>query len=101
MRAQHALIAAGLAAIAAALGPQTAAAAPLAPQSAIPEASGLVEMVQKNGDRRRHRHRHGPTIVITPGVVGGGGCGYWRRECGDRHGWRTRSYYRCLGRHGC
>jgi hypothetical protein len=30
-----------------------------------------------------------------------GHCGYWRRECARRWGWRTPGYWRCLRRHDC
>ena len=30
-----------------------------------------------------------------------GRCRSWRRECADRHGWRTDRFHRCLARHGC
>ena len=42
-------------------------------------------------------YREGPPTVI----IGGGGsrCQKWKGICGDRYGWRTRGYFRCLDEH--
>ena len=73
--------AAGLLAMAAAFTPISATAAPAMPQSRIADVAAdagvLLQKVQ---------FRH---------------CRYWHNECAARWGWRTRMFYKCLGRHGC
>ena len=77
-----------------------ASAAPALPQSKPADAAGsLLQQVKYH-----HHHHHGRFIRrgVVIGVVGGYGyCSAWRHECAARWGWRTRSFYRCLWRHGC
>lgn len=61
--------------------------------------------VQQVYDGHGHHHRHhynrfyrGPSV----GVVIGDGmsrCQKWKSICGDRWGWRSRNFYRCLDEH--
>ena len=79
MTGKHWLVAGALV-MAGALAPSALSAASLSPQSSLrtTEAQGaLVQQTQWNYCRR------------------------WRNECADRHGWRTRGYFRCVARHGC
>jgi hypothetical protein len=95
-------LAAGLVAVATALGSMSASAAPALPQSK--PAAGVGDLVQPVHFRRHHRHHRlrlfrGGLVI---GLVGAYGyCRAWRWECADRHGWRSRRFYRCLWRHGC
>ena len=79
MNGKHWLVAGALV-LGAAVAPHATSAASLMPQSTlrVTEAEGsLVQKTQWNYCRR------------------------WRHECADRWGWRTRSYFQCLARHGC
>lgn len=79
MNGKHWLVAGALV-VGAALAPQAASAAALAPQSTLRMSEVQDTLVQKT------RWRY---------------CRRWRHECADRWGWRTRGYFRCLARHGC
>jgi hypothetical protein len=79
MTGKSLLIASALA-IAGALAPQVSSAASLAPQSTWREVQNENPLLQK-----------------TQWAY----CRNWRNVCADRHGWRTRDYFRCLERHGC
>jgi hypothetical protein len=97
-------LAAGLIAIATTLGSVNASATPALPQSKPAAGIGAAELVQQVR-HRRHRHRHRLRLFrsgLVIGLIGAYGyCSAWRGECADRHGWRTRRFYRCLWRHGC
>ena len=73
-------LAASLATLALAFAPNLASAAGARPQSAF----GTTDV--------------GSSVRQT---VQFGSCRRWRHLCADRHGWRTRGYFRCLERHGC
>jgi hypothetical protein len=53
-----------------------------------------------HGHHHHHHwhHRHWRHVHF---YNGGGRCVYWRNECGDRWGWGSPLYGRCLWRHGC
>jgi hypothetical protein len=92
-------LAAGLIAAGAAF--TSASAAPALPQSKPITGEGLVLQVKSH-----HHHHHGHVRFyrrgVAIGVIGGYGyCSAWRSECAANYGWRTRSFYRCLWRHGC
>jgi len=72
-------LAAGVLTLALAAGTHVASATS-APQSALGTIEPGQALVQKAHYRR---------------------CRYWRHECADRWGWRTRRYFHCLARHGC
>jgi hypothetical protein len=72
-------LAAGALVLAIALSPVAATAAPALPQTRIVEADA--------GSLAQPVHFRG--------------CRFWRHECADRWGWRTRMFYRCLWGHGC
>jgi hypothetical protein len=71
---------AGALVLAAAVAPHATSAASLTPQSTLRVTEAEGSLVQKTQFRY---------------------CRRWRHECADRHGWRTRGYFRCLARHGC
>lgn len=60
--------------------------------------------VDYDGPRHRHGHwRDGPRFGVYIGGDGRSGnrCGYWRDECGERHGYGSWRYDRCLARRDC
>ena len=56
------------------------------------------------GHRGRGRGRgfrfrgRGHNLYYYPGVDS---CSYWSSECGNRWGWGTGAWYRCMWRNGC
>jgi hypothetical protein len=101
-------LAAGLMVMAAALAPNSASAAAAMPQSRLvdvaADAGSLLHQASSRHRHRRHahyRHRHRHGHVHFRSGRGISYCGAWRAECAGRWGWGTRSFYRCLWRHGC
>lgn len=78
----------------------TAGAVPVAK----PVHDSAVQTVDYYGHHHRghHRYRHyyggGPSVGIILGD-GQSRCQKWKNICGDRWGWRTRNFFRCLDEH--
>ena len=70
---------------------------------AKPAHDTAVQQVHGYGEHHHHHHFNryyrGPSVGV---VIGGGGtsrCQKWKNICGDRWGWRTGNFYRCLDKH--
>ena len=93
------LIAGAVVALGMAVSAAPSQAAQIAPPHVSIQSGTLAEPVHY----RRHFHRH-HGVQLRFGGYGYrryNSCHFWRNECGDRWGWGTWRYRRCVRNHGC